>query len=101
MATHGRARDKTEADLMARKAFRRQGFGMSAVVGDVDDLGRLPEPHAAEYRAAATCGAIVYTVLSYRTPILWVLDTGEISAPRTYYSNTTSHHQGFARCYVR
>jgi hypothetical protein len=36
---------------------------------------------------------IIYTVLSYDTPIAWVLETGEVRIPPVKYSRTTSGHQ--------
>ncbi|MFF9897747.1 hypothetical protein [Streptomyces longispororuber] len=45
-------------------------------------------------RYSADRDQITYTVLSYRTPIAWVLRSGEIVVPDVKYSRTTSGHQG-------
>src|SRR4051794_25851349 len=94
MATHGLAATRTRMALAKREAFKRHGFGMSAVTGRAWTCGQLPEPHRAQYLEAADAGRIVYTVLSYATPILWVLDSGEVVQPNVRYSVTTSNHQG-------
>lgn len=100
MPTHGKARNLTENALSNREAFRRAGFGMSAVTGPAATLGQLPEPYRAQYRAQESAGLIAYTVLSYQTPILWVLTGGTVIYPDVRYSVTTSNHQGFARTHV-
>lgn len=89
MSTSGR---KTAQEcLPLRKAFKVPGFGMSAVAG-VTGTGRMSKEDAAAYRADV--GRITYTVLSYATPIAWVLDDGTVRKPAARYSATTSKHQG-------
>lgn len=92
MATHGAAAAATRKALAGRKAFKRAGFGMSAVEGYPSTAGQLPEPFRHEFWASRL--EIVYTVLSYETPILWVLADGTVVQPDVRYSPTTSQHQG-------
>lgn len=94
MGTHGKAANDTRKALAAHEPFKRHGFAMSAVAGAVNDTGQLSFEHREQYRADADAGRITYTVLSYRTPIAWVLDTGEVVRPDARYSPTTSQHQG-------
>lgn len=53
-------------------------------------LGQLPSEHWESVKRAT------YVVYSYLTPIAWFVDD-EWVVPATYYSNTTSNHQGIAR----
>lgn len=99
MASHGRARRDTERALENRTPFRRSGFAMSAIEGAVSDTGRMPEEFAQEYNDARD--KIVFTVLSYFTPIAWVLIDGTVVVPRHRYSQTTSQHQSACRTYLR
>lgn len=67
------------------------------------DLGMLPEEWAERYRTDARLFRIAYTVLSYDTPIAWVLmdvdgDVHEVVIPKVYYGRTTaSKHQSPCR----
>lgn len=54
--------------------------------------GRMPAEWAERY--AADRERIVFTVLSYATPIAWVLNDGTEVRPPVKYSVTTSKHQG-------
>jgi hypothetical protein len=100
MATHGRARDLTIAALSNRKAFKRSGFAMSAVEGSAYNTGQLPAHDAAEYNTLANQGEVVYTVLSYATPIAYVTKDGAVRIPDAKYSVTTTHHQSLCRVYL-
>ena len=99
MPTHGKARDHTRTALTDRQPFSRSGFSMSAVAGTAPSLGRLPEKVAAQYRADEP--KIVYTVMSYRTPIAWVLDDGTVTIPDVRYTPTTNSHQALCRYGLR
>lgn len=91
----------TREALMDREPFTTHG-ALSAVAGHVSYTGQLPEPWATEYRS--NTAQIVYTVMSYQTPIAWVYDNGAVVIPRELsgrnkgepvkYSRTTSGHQG-------
>lgn len=94
MASHGQARTDTLKALRAHQAFKRSGFAMTAIEGAAHSAGRMPEGWAAEYMAAANAGQITYTVMSYATPIAWILDNGTKVQPPVKYSMTTSQHQG-------
>ncbi|WP_322750983.1 MULTISPECIES: hypothetical protein [unclassified Frankia] len=60
-------------------------------------LGRLPDDWVRAYRADENNSGIEYLVSSYGTPIGWVTGTGRVVTPDTWYSMTTSRHQGIAR----
>ncbi len=103
MATHGKAREITIENLRSCTPFQRSGFAMSAVQGAIAahaGLGQLPTEYVDSYRKAAGDGEILYTVLSYQTPIAWVLVGGEVIIPDTRYSVTTTHHQTLCRAYL-
>jgi hypothetical protein len=72
------------------------GGAMYAISGSMtgwyNGHGQLPPEWAERYRADEQ--ATVYTVISYRTPIAWVLESGEVVIPDAKYSRTTTGHQG-------
>lgn len=84
----------TSEALMDREPFTTHG-ALSAISGHVWSTSRLPEPWATMY--AVSAGDITYTVLSYLTPIAWVLDDGTVVIPPVKYSITTSGHQSTVR----
>lgn len=61
---------------------------------DYASLGMLDDRWAAEYTKAATAGEIAFVVLSYSTPIAWVLRDGTEIKISQKFSVTTSKHQG-------
>jgi hypothetical protein len=91
--------DRAKNMIDARKPFTASG--LSAIDGAATGMystGRMPEHYANLYNA--TRAQIIYTVMSYATPIGWVLDTGDVVIPDTRYSVTTSRHQGIVRTYL-
>lgn len=79
--------------LALRMPYKTHG-AMQAVDGYFLPFGhRLPEQWAEQYRRDGA-HRIIYTVLSYATPIAWVLESGEIRIPDEKYSVTTTAHQG-------
>ena len=56
------------------------------------DSGRLPRDWAARFDSDRD--RIVYVVVSYITPIAWVLDDGTVRIPNVKFSVTTTKHQG-------
>lgn len=84
--------------LANRKPFR--GNSMRATQGTLNGTGKLPSEQAALYAEAAGAGRIVYTVISYRTPIAWVLSDGQRVIPDVHYSTTTSRQQNLCRTYL-
>lgn len=74
----------------SRTPFR--GNSIRGIEGASYELGQLPVSWRVQYEA--TRKEIVYTVLSYATPIAWVLESGEEIKPPVKYSVTTSKHQG-------
>lgn len=77
-----------------------EGSSMRATRGRTWGTGQLPDEQAKIYNAAADAGEIHYTVISYRTPIAWVNDAGEVTIPDVHYSPTTSRQQGLCRAYM-
>jgi len=81
--------------LMDHKSYETGG-AMRAVQGSTtgwfNGNGQLPPVWAERYRADEP--NVVYTVMSYRTPIAWVLTSGEVVIPDVKYSRTTTGHQG-------
>jgi hypothetical protein len=57
--------------------------------------GRMPSPWEEQYKASYDLGSITYTVVSYNTPIAWVLDTGVVVIPDVKYSISTTRHQSY------
>ena len=75
-------------------AFREPyttGGAMRAVEGTTS-TGRLNDHWTSTYRADMP--RIVYTVMSYSTPIAWVLDDNSVVKVDQKFSITTSGHQG-------
>ena len=66
---------------------------LSAITGPHYTNGDLPVDWAAHYRDQALEGVIEYTVLSYQTPIGWVVRNRWV-IPMLRYSLTTTRHQG-------
>lgn len=62
---------------------------LSAVKGRVTRTGDLPAEHREQYEA----DDVLYTVLSYETPIGWVTYDGTARMPSLRYSLTTTQHQ--------
>lgn len=83
----------TREALMDREPFTTHG-ALSAVAGPVSLANVWPafRPYASVYETHRD--QIVYTVMSYNTPIGWVLDSGLVVIPPVKYSITTSGHQG-------
>lgn len=77
--------------LMDREPYRTGG-SMYALTSAPYGHGRLNPEWAARY--SADFDKIVYTVVSYSTPIAWVLDSGEVVKVGQKFSVTTSGHQG-------
>jgi len=100
MATYGKAREITIKALRNLTPFARKGFGMSAVQGAVTHFGELDDKHVKAYTWHAQVNDVMFTVLSYRTPIAWVLRNGTVVIPEDRYSRTTSNHQGMCRTYL-
>ncbi len=87
--------------LAHRLPFATHG-AMSAIAGALWGTGEcLPHEWYLRYRADTEDPGVVYTVLSYRTPIAWVRADGEVVIPDEWYSVTTSRHQGMCRAWLK
>lgn len=98
MPTRGRAAQMTIGCLERHQPFKRSGFSMSAIVGSTGEIGRMPTDVAKLY--AYDKAQITFTVLSYATPIAWVLADGTVKVPDVYYSRTTNQHQHLCRVHL-
>lgn len=88
LATHSWAAREA---LARREPFHTYG-AFRAVDGYSHPFGSwLPSSWQEKY--GADRDEIIYTVLSYQTPIAWVLRSGEIVVPDVKYSRTTTGHQ--------
>jgi hypothetical protein len=94
-----RAAGGPDGALSRREPFRTHG-SLTAGVGELGSTGRLPPDEAARYRADSQNPGVVYTVLSYATPIAWVRTDGTVVIPAAHYSVTTSRHQGMCRAWL-
>lgn len=65
------------------------GNNVAGIAGPVDTYGRMDSSARDTYRAHAAAADIRYTVVSYATPIVWVLTDGTIVDPGDRYSVTT------------
>lgn len=83
--------------LAQRVAFTTRG-ALSAVYSPPAETGRLPAEWVKRYRADES--RLVYVVLSYATPIAWVLDDGQVIIPDCCYTLTTSRHQQLCRTWL-
>jgi hypothetical protein len=81
-----------------REEFSSSTGSMRGVEGVPGDLGRLPYEDRQAFNAQRD--EIVYTVMSYATPIAWELEDGTVIIPDTSYSVTTSRHQGIVRAWM-
>ena len=91
MAGHGKAQQVRIAKMRERKAF--SGGNLTAVVGSAYNSGQMPIDVARAYMNAANDGLVAYTVLSYSTPIAYVLTSGEVIIPDVKYSQSTTCQQ--------
>lgn len=85
--------------LSQRGPFTTHG-SMSAIAGSLWNTGQLPTEWCARYRSDIADPGVVYTVLSYRTPIAWVRADGAVVILDERYSVTTSRHQGMCRAWL-
>lgn len=97
MPTHGNAREITINNLRNRIAFQRKGFAMSGIEGKFNGTGRMQDKAYQDYLSAEN---VTYTVLSYGTPIAWVIDNDTVVIPQDSYSVTTTNHQNLCRTYL-
>ena len=80
--------------IAARMPFDTYGSAMGTNLAR-QHTGSMPEAWADVYKRDGE--HITYTILSYDTPIAWVLDDGMWRVPDVYYSVTTARHIGTAR----
>jgi len=74
---------------------------MSAVDHAPISAGRLPGEWAQRYHADLRESGIVFTVLSWETPIAWIRATGQVVIPDVRYSTSTTRHQNLCRAWLQ
>lgn len=100
MPTHGKTRDMTIEALRECKPFDRKGFSMKGIQGAVTHFGKMDPEDIESYEYHARVNDVLYTVVSYATPIAWVLRNGTVVMPEAGYSNTTKQHKALCRVYL-
>lgn len=90
--------------LLARMVgFKRNGASMHAhrYNGQADGTNMAPPAGGGQMPRDLTVPATaIYVVWSYNTPIAWVDEDGTVTVPDTYYSVTTTMHQGKCRAWL-
>lgn len=66
---------------------------MWALRGRSSQMGQLPH---GTWRVYYEELPVMYTVMSYDTPIAWITFNNISFVPNVFYSRTTSHHQNLA-----
>lgn len=100
MPTYGKARDKTIEALRECAPFFRRGFAMRGIQGAVTEFGKMDAEDKELYLSEARNNDVMYTVVSYGTPIAWVLRNGTVVMPEAGYSATTKQHKALCRTYL-
>lgn len=70
-----------------------KGSNIQGISGATSTSGRMPLGALTQYNAHRDANAIAYTVVSYSTPIAWVLNDGTVIDPGYSYSVTTQRHR--------
>ena len=73
---------------------------MRAVPYAPSATGRLDAHWRWRYQDDQNAPGIVYTVLSYDTPIAWIRADGKVGMPSVTYSSTTTRHQNLCRMWL-
>jgi hypothetical protein len=73
---------------------------MRAVPYAPSSTGRLDPHWRWRYQDDQNAPGIVYTVVSYQTPIAWVRADGRMVMPPVTYSATTTRHQNLCRTWM-
>ncbi|MFI6512895.1 hypothetical protein ACIBCT_35300 [Streptosporangium sp. NPDC050855] len=97
VGTHGKGLRALIEALETCTPFKTAG-AFQAMAGVPSGTGRMPKDERERFETDRP--QITYTVLSYATPIAWVLENGETYVSDTYYSPTTTKHQSRVRVYL-
>lgn len=90
---------QTEAPARIRSRLPFQASALSGVEGSTG-TGDLPPDVAERYELDDRSPGVLYTVLSYETPIAWYVD-GTWVVVRNRFSLTTTNHQTIVRSALR
>jgi hypothetical protein len=94
MALSSLNRTRVIAAMKAKVPFEYSSISGWTARGDGDlRTGDLPEPYLQMLLSADKAGEVEFVVMSYRTPIAWILKNGLVMVPEVTYSFTTSQHQ--------
>lgn len=88
--------EQAEAKIADLKDFRGTNWRGTTDKTDVF-FGKLEGQDYKDFLAAWTDGTLVYVVMSWSTPIAWVLEDGTRVVPRQWYSQTTTRQQRAVR----
>jgi hypothetical protein len=96
LKTNMEARHRAGELVSQRLPFSNHTGSFRGIVGRPDTLGWLPE----EWRKVWDKSRVMYTIMSFDTPIAWLKGTGEWVVPPVSYSTTTSRQQTIMRVYL-
>lgn len=96
LKTSIKARERAGELVAKRQPFSNNTGSFRGIVGRPDTFGWLPD----EYRRMWDSGRILYTIMSFDTPLAWLMGTGEWVVPDVYYSPTTSRQQTIVRVWL-
>jgi hypothetical protein len=99
MGLQNRTKLAIQEGVDAQIPFNRGNMkGFQVNEGDsLPDLGRLPEPYRTQIKQQHELHMVHYIILSYGTPIGWILYSGTKVVPDVSYSVTTAHHQNVVK----
>jgi hypothetical protein len=98
MAIKPENRIRIIAALKAQVPFEYSSISGWTARGDGEmRTEELPEVHTQELRGMDRAGMVAFIVMSYRTPIAWILKSGTLVMPDVKYSVTTTQHQEIVR----
>lgn len=90
------ARQRAGELVSKRQPFSNHTGSFRGIAGRPDTLGWLPE----EYRRMWDNARILYTIMSFDTPLAWLKGTGEWVMPDVSYSPTTSRQQTIVKVWL-
>lgn len=96
LKTNMAARHRAGELVSQRLPFSNTSGSFRGIVGRPSTLGWLPD----EYRKKWDTSRVMYTIMSFDTPIAWLCGTGEWVVPAVSYSATTSRQQTIMRVWL-
>lgn len=96
LKTNMEARRRAGELVSQRLPFSNTSGSFRGFPGRPNTFGWLPE----EYRRMFDTHRVLYTIMSFDTPLAWLKGTGEWVVPDVSYSPTTSRQQTIMRVYL-